>query len=169
MNRNSHFASPAKRKYTPDCLARNRLCIRSKGKDPIVPFRIFARTNKSSFAPFRSDFTDSFSATSYHRPELSRRSHSGVQWHFGRHIPSLVQRLSACREPNPPGPFSMITLQLCTLSIKTFSVTVNPGFEVHANPGQKKYPFLVRRRPDDMVDHPTPAESAQGSSQCVGS
>jgi beta-galactosidase len=51
-----------------------------------------------------------------HRPELSRRSHSCAQWHFGRCIPSVAQRLSAGRGPNQIGSLSMITPQLCTLS-----------------------------------------------------
>src|ERR1019366_5802616 len=52
-----------------------------------------------------------------YRPEVSRRSHSCAQWDFGRRIPSLAQRLPACRRPNPSGHVSMTCPLLCTLSL----------------------------------------------------
>jgi hypothetical protein len=58
LNRNCHFAFPGMREDTPP-IARLAIfsCIRSKGKGPVVPGRAFARTKKSLFALFRSDFT----------------------------------------------------------------------------------------------------------------
>ena len=87
------------------CLRWQSFCIGSKAKDPVVRYTAFAGTYKSSFAPFRSDFSDPSSSTPNvlivfaSLPSLSRWQRQSL--HLLQHTSKQAPRQMALRQQQP--------------------------------------------------------------------